>query len=584
MESSDLPLIPPPEAMRPPRPSRVRQLGLHLLRWGVLAAVVWLLHDQHAWWQAQIQGSGQEVLKLEQIRAFYPGAVRLGDWRPEQTAQTVVDGDGNTLGYVVRTSPASDCIIGYSGPTDTLLAFDTDDKILGIQILGSADTEDHIRAVTTDEQFMTSFNGLTWDEARDVRDVQGVSGATLSSMAVAQGIARRLGGAPHSYRFPKPIQVDQVRPFLPNAVELVESDEQPGLYRCLDATGGVVGFAMRTSPAADNIIGYQGPTDTLLVFDSQGRVAGMAIRRSYDNDDYVRWVREDDYFMTLFHGKSLDELASMDPVQAGVEGVSGATMTSMSIAYGLAEAAGHLQQAATQPTQPRVAITSRESGTLLILLFGLMMTFTSLRGQRWVRVGFQLVLIAYLGFAHGEMVSQALLVGWAQNGIAWRSAPGLVLLVAAAFAVPLVSRRQFYCHHLCPHGAAQQLVKGILPWKLRLPRLATRVLSLVPPALLACVLAVAILRLPLNLAAIEPFDAYLFRVAGWATIAIAIGGLVASLFLPMAYCRFGCPTGALLNYLRLHGRSDRLSLRDVTALTLLALAIGLVIWSRHGGL
>ena len=86
--------------------------------------------------------------------------------------------------------------------------------------------------------------------------------------------------------------------------------------------------------------------------------------------------------------------------------------------------------------------------------------------------------------------------------------------------------------------------------------------------------------MPLNLAAIEPFDAYLFRVAGWATIAIAIGGLVASLFLPMAYCRFGCPTGSLLNYLRLHGRSDHLSLRDLAALALLALAIGLVIWSR----
>ena len=49
------------------------------------------------------------------MRAFYPGAVRLGQWRPEQPAQTVVDGAGAVLGYVVRTAPASDSIVGYSG-------------------------------------------------------------------------------------------------------------------------------------------------------------------------------------------------------------------------------------------------------------------------------------------------------------------------------------------------------------------------------------------------------------------------------------------------------------------------------------
>jgi len=28
-----------------------------------------------------------------------------------------------------------------------------------------------------------------------------------------------------------------------------------------------------------------------------------------------------------------------------------------------------------------------------------------------------------------------------------------------------------------------------------------------------------------------------------------VAGLVASLFIPMAYCRFGCPTGAVLDYI-----------------------------------
>ncbi len=66
-----------------------------------------------------------------------------------------------------------------------------------------------------------------------------------------------------------------------------------------------------------------------------------------------------------------------------------------------------------------------------------------------------------------------------------------------------------------------------------------------------------------------------WRVAGWATVAIAIVGLAVSLVVPMAYCRFGCPTGAVLNYLRLQGAGDRFTRRDLAALALLGLAIGL---------
>lgn len=85
-------------------------------------------------------------------------------------------------------------------------------------------------------------------------------------------------------------------------------------------------------------------------------------------------------------------------------------------------------------------------------------------------------------------------------------------------------------------------------------------------------LIVAILALPADLAGMEPFDAYLLKRAGWATIAIAAAGLVASLFVPMAYCHYGCPTGALLNFIRKRGTADRFGRREIAALLLVALA------------
>ena len=75
-----------------------------------------------------------------------------------------------------------------------------------------------------------------------------------------------------------------------------------------------------------------------------------------------------------------------------------------------------------------------------------------------------------------------------------------------------------------------------------------------------------------SLVDIEPFDAYVLGVAGWATITIAVGGLLGSLFVPMGYCRFGCPTGLLLKYLRFNASSDRWSWQDSVATGYVAFA------------
>ena len=111
---------------------------------------------------------------------------------------------------------------------------------------------------------------------------------------------------------------------------------------------------------------------------------------------------------------------------------------------------------------------------------------------------------------------------------------------------------------------------------MRLSSRLTRVLKLIPALLLLWCLVVAMAALPFSLVDIEPFDAYVFRIAGWATITVAVVGLAASLFVPMAYCRFGCPTGAMLNFLRYHARSDRWSRRDGIAAALVAIAMGLL--------
>jgi polyferredoxin len=96
--------------------------------------------------------------------------------------------------------------------------------------------------------------------------------------------------------------------------------------------------------------------------------------------------------------------------------------------------------------------------TLAIITFGVVMGLTRLRGIAWLRIGFQVLLIGYLGLTSGELLSLAMFVGWGQSGVPWQNALGLVALAAAAIALPIAKGTNIYCSHLCPHGAAQQLL------------------------------------------------------------------------------------------------------------------------------
>ncbi|MBP87882.1 MAG: transcriptional regulator [Planctomycetaceae bacterium] len=560
------------------RDGHLGHIALHAIRAGVFAAILWLIRDQHVAYELRQVSLREDPVTTGRLQKFFPDAKSIGP-SSHTGARTVLDSQQQPLGYFVQTSPTSDQIVGYLGPTNTLLAFDTENRVVGIEILRSADTVEHVRDVVNDDVFMTVLAGRSWEEARHTAGVDAVSGATLTSLAILEGIALRLGGATPSLRFPHEIDLAEATTFFPEAFELVSDESSPAILDVHDDRGTTLGSVFRTSPATDTEMGYQGPTDTLIALDRDGRVKGIRVRRSYDNEPYVGYVRDDSYFLERFNDLTLAELSKLDPAAAAeIEGVSGATMTSRAMAYGLPKAA----RQALRPSQGcsrRIVWSLRDIGTCCVLGTALLMAFTRLRGSRWVRVGFHVVLVLYFGFLNGDMLSQALLVGWAQSGVPWQLAPGLALLTAAALIMPAVSKKNLYCQQVCPFGAAQQLVRNRLPWKARLPRVVVRSLKCVPGLLLLLVILTGMLHWQLNLAGIEPFDAFIFWIAGAATLSVALGGLVASAFVPMAYCRFGCPTGATLNYLRYNAKSNRCSRRDFGAMGLLMVALALRFWA-----
>ena len=475
---------------------------------------------------------------------------------------------------MIQTAPDSDPFLGFSGPTNLLVAFDTFDRIVGIDLLNSRDTRDHVELVRANSRFLTRWIGLTWDEAASRKSVDGVAGATLTSMAIVQGMQKRLGNSDIAQKFPKSLELSDAQQLFPNAKRIEQDRDVRSLWHVYDGSKISCGSILRTSPAADEVIGYQGPTETRIAIATDGSIVGLSIAASFDNEPYVGYVKGDAGFAAILKKYKIRQWSELDLKQAGIEGVSGATMTSLAIAQGFVETARRYeseQEAKTSNRSQRLTSFWRSVSTFVIIAAGILIGLTSLRGRATVRVAFQVVLIGYLGFVNGDLLSLAMFHGWVQSGIPWQNALGLVVLAIAALAIPITFRTNIYCSHLCPHGAVQQLLPRRWKRKTKLPRLLSHTLLWIRPLLFAWVLAVSLFRLPFSLVDIEPFDAYSWRAAAWPTVLVAIVGIAFSLKVPMAYCRYGCATGALLNFVRRHSRSDRWTRADWFALSCLIL-------------
>lgn len=365
-----------------------------------------------------------------------------------------------------------------------------------------------------------------------------------------------------------PLNVVETQRFWTNAASLKPDLSVRAGYHVLDGSGEKIGYVVRTMPDAGHITGYSGTTDTLVALDTSDRVKGMNIRSSEDTTRHAEDVMLDWSFKRIWNGMNWDEVARMDLKAEGIEGVSGATLTSMAVARGIVHRfAGVEDRMKPQP----VSWDTGDAGLLGAVMIGLFLTFTKNTGRARARRWFHFYVIGYVGFLSGDLLAQSLLIGWAKSGVAWSLAPGLALLAVAALLVPWATKRPLYCQQICPHGAVQELLlrHGPSRWRLRVPDGIDAGLQNLPGLLLGFMLLVSMLPLGFDLAGFEPFDAYLIGIGGMATIVVAVVGLIGALFVPKAYCRYGCPTGALLEFVRSHGARDGFGRRDFFALLIL---------------
>lgn len=130
---------------------------------------------------------------LELAREIFPAANQIVAPPEDETDLLwVIDEDDEHLGSIVSTSPYSDHIIGYAGPTPLLIGIDPEGEIIRVILLDNVETPSYVRLLL-DSRFLDRWRGMSWRRAAgETEDVDAVSSVTITAEAIASTLRHRL--------------------------------------------------------------------------------------------------------------------------------------------------------------------------------------------------------------------------------------------------------------------------------------------------------------------------------------------------------------------------------------------------------
>ncbi len=210
--------------------------------------------------------------------------------------------------------------------------------------------------------------------------------------------------------------------------------------------------------------------------------------------------------------------------------------------------------------------------TILTLILAFQSKLSRSRSaHRWVRMGFLLFTLVWLGWTASAQLSIVNVINYLKGpfeglGLAFYLAEPLIFMISIYTAISLLLLgRGVFCGWLCPFGALQELLANLSRF-LKLPQWnpsekLQRTLWIGKYVSLSLVVGLAFAAPGAGAVAaeIEPFKTAITAmfVRGWPFVIYALGLLAIGLFTERAFCRFLCPLGGALALL------DRLHLLDL---------------------
>lgn len=309
-------------------------------------------------------------------------------------------------------------------------------------------------------------------------------------------------------------------------------------------------FVVNTRVLAKDVQGYGGPVPLKIHIDKDGRLTAIEAEPNAESPSFFDRAKE---LFSRWQGKTIDEAMAED-----VDAVSGATFSSKAIIRNVQRGLAYAKQhgladggkGAQKESAERTVATGWTLGSIValiaVLLGAIVPLFTNNRRLHLVQL---VVNVVVLGLWTGTFVSYTLFLrlfagGVSLSAIGTLAAPLLMLIVALLY--PLAGRSGHYCAHVCPFGSAQELAGKLSRRKLRITPRVLRVLTALRNLLWGVLMALLLTGTCTAWIDYELFAAFIYSSASVWVIVLAMLFLVLSVWVPRPYCRFVCPTGALM--------------------------------------
>ncbi|QTN34089.1 4Fe-4S binding protein [Akkermansiaceae bacterium] len=544
--------------------SRKPQVARRIRRWGLGAYRLALILAALACLRISPRETGDldPARILAEAKAVLPAAESVGE--PSEGLHPLLGKDGEPAGWATSTLPQAEEIIGYSGTSELLVIFDPDRRVKAVRFLSSQDTDGHVAKVRGSADFWSQWSGKPEAMLGERAAPLIVSGATLTSEAMARGVAARFGAKGMDQWFPESLRLADVEKWFPGA-DAITDGGYPGSFSVRKGAEDL-GSVLRSSRMGVSARGFNGTSDVIVALDREGgKVLGIGLLGSRDNEPYVGDVGEEVKYADGFAGKNIADILAEDPRESPSLFTSGASYTNSAVVASVSEMLRrHIADGASR------GFPWKSSLALAWIALGVGLAFHESGKRRNIRTAYAAVSVV-AGLGLGWMVSQDQIIGWGANGLGLRNALPLLVLTAVALLVPAFTGKNVYCSHICPHGAAQTLAGRFVKKRFHLPPKLHAILVRVPWLTLLVIWALAFLASGVPFAYFEPFETWSSGYVAFVPAAILTLGILSAFFLPQGYCHYGCPTGALLKFLT-HSPSAW-TRRDTIATLLIATAL-----------
>ncbi len=295
---------------------------------------------------------------------------------------------------------------------------------------------------------------------------------------------------------------------------------------------------INTTSLAKDVVGYGGTTP-LNLYVEEGEITRIELLPNSETPSFQDQVVASG-LLEKWSNKSLAEAAT-----AQVDIVSGATYTADAIIKNVQRGAQYGASVEATSSNPFAHLNLATLVGILVIVMGAVITLTRPKNKLLTIVQLSLNVVV-LGFWCGSFLSLSQFVSWASNGFNLARALLATLLLVVTLVMPLLGRKGSYCHMHCPMGAAQELL-GMLPLpKLKLGQKLTRFLNRLRYYILVALLFMMWIGVGFDLMNYEVFSAFILESASPIVLTMALLFLLLSLVVTRPYCRFICPTGALI--------------------------------------